>query len=249
MALIILTKTHYLSTAFCTIFPPSHLCMNKSCERFQWLMLKKSEARQAVLFTMDRGPIPVWSIHLYFQRMQICFSHRITSSCYLIFIIGCKVNYHHNFRVHEGQQIYYDKIPDLVQIGEHQFAERKLINLWIMMMLLLWTSATNCAQVYNMGFTSNDLPDWQFKLQVTSDQVYDAFTILSLLKDCQTQRATLVVPHGGPAKDRFTEAVCARNDRLRLCSQPELQHFCNKCTRFYSGTSLLFSKLVIYTLV
>ena len=129
MALVILTKTRYLSTAFCMIFPPSHLCMNKSCERFQRLMLKKSEARQAVLFTMDRGPIPVWSIHLYCECTQICFSHRITSSCYLIFIIGCKVNYHHNFRVHEGQQIYYDKIPDLVQISEHQFAERKLINL------------------------------------------------------------------------------------------------------------------------
>jgi len=103
------------------------------------------------------------------------------------FIIGCKVNYHHNFRVHEGQWIYYDEIPDIVQIGKHQFAEQKLIGLWIIMMLLSWTSATNCTWIYNMGFTSNDLPDWQFKLQVTSDQVYDAFTILSLLKDCQTQ--------------------------------------------------------------
>ena len=130
-------------------------------------MLKKSEAWQAVLFTMDRGPIPVWSIHLYCECTQICFSHRITSSCYLIFIIGCKVNYHHNFRVHEGQRIYYDKIPDLVQIGEHQFAEQKLINLWIMMMLLSWTSATNCARVYNMGFTSNDLA--RLAIQITGN--------------------------------------------------------------------------------
>lgn len=177
--------------------------------------------------------------------LSFVYYFSLTSNLLFDFITGCKVNYHHNFRVHEGRRIYYDEIPDIVQIGEHQFPERKLINLWIMMMLLSWTSATNCVRIYNMGFTGNDLPDWQFKLQVTSDQVYDAFTILSLLEDCQTQRATLVVPHGGATKDCFTEAVCARNDRLRLCSQPVPQHYCNKCTRFYSGTSLLFLKLLI----
>ena len=86
-----------------------------------------------------------------------------------------------------------------------------------------------------MGFAGIKLPKWQFSLQVTSDQVYDGFTILSLLEDCKTQQATLVVPHGGLARDRFTEAVCARNERLRLSSQPEILHHCNKCTRFYSG--------------
>ena len=59
-----------MSTAFRMIFPPSHLCMNKSCERFQRLMLKKSEARRAVLFTINNGPIPVWNLHLYCERMQ-----------------------------------------------------------------------------------------------------------------------------------------------------------------------------------
>lgn len=165
------------------------------------------------------------------------------SSCCLIllFLLGCKVNYHHNFRVYEGRRIYYNEIPDILQVGEHQFAERKLINWWILMMLLSWTSATNCARIYNMGFTNIKLPEWQFSLHVTSDQVYDGFTILSLLEDCKTQQSTLVVPHGGLARDRFTEAVCARNDRLRLSSQPELLHHCKKCTRFYSGFFFLIS--------
>jgi CxC5 like cysteine cluster associated with KDZ transposases len=136
------------------------------------------------------------------------------------------VNYHHNYRVYQGQRIYYDGLPNIVQIGEHQFAERQLINMWILMMVLSWTSATNCARIYNTGFaayTSNlksGPVDWQFKLEVTSDEVYDAFTILSLLEDCQLQRSTLVVPHGGLAKDRFTAAVQTRNNRFRLCSQP-----------------------------
>ena len=77
--------------------------------------------------------------------------------CSIWFLLGCKVNYHHNFRVHEGQRIYYDEIPDLIQVGEHQFAERKLIDLWILMMLLSWTSAMNCAQIYKMGFSGSKL--------------------------------------------------------------------------------------------
>lgn len=80
---------------------------------------------------------------------------------------------------------------------------------------------------------------WQFNLAVTSDQVYDAFTILSLLEDCQLQKATLVVPHGGPANERFTEAMRARNNRFRITSQPVLFHYCNKCTRFYQGSCVI----------
>ena len=147
------------------------------------------------------------------------------------------MNYHHNYRVYQGQRIYYNGLPDIVQIGEHQFAERKLINTWILMMVLSWTSATNCARIYNTGFGANNPKpvDWQFKLEVTSDEVYDAFTILSLLEDRQLQRLTLVVPHGGLAKDRFTAAVQTRNNRFCLCSQPELLHYCKKCTCFYPG--------------
>ena len=151
--------------------------------------------------------------------------------------IGCNVNYHHNYQVFQGQRIYYDGLPNIVQIGEHQFAERKLINTWILMMVLSWTSATNCARIYNTGFVVNNPKpvNWQFKLEVTSDEVYDAFTILSLLEDCQLQRSTLVVPHGGLVKDRFTAAVQTCNNHFCLCSQPELLHYCKKCTRFYPG--------------
>jgi hypothetical protein len=158
------------------------------------------------------------------------------------------VNYHHNYRVHQGRQIYYDGVPEILQIGEHQFAERKLVNMWIMMMLLLWTSATNCARIYNMGFSGYhpQVTGWQFNLEVTSDEVYNAFTILSLLEDCQLQKATLVVPHGGLAKDRFTEAVQVRNNCFRLSSQPVLFHYCKKCTRFYSGALLFINRIYFF---
>ena len=147
----------------------------------------------------------------------------------------CDVNYHHNFRVFKGQRIYHDTLPDIIQVGEHQFVERKLIDLWISMMLLAWTSATNCARMFNISIANNDLPAWQFNLSLTSKHVFNGFTILCLLEDYLLQNRTLVVPHGGLARDRFTEPVCLRNKRFRLCSQPELFHHCKKCTRTYKG--------------
>jgi hypothetical protein len=51
-------------TAFQTIAPPSHYCLNTSCRRYQQ-MIKKCEVRKAVLFTAGRGAIPVHSLHLY----------------------------------------------------------------------------------------------------------------------------------------------------------------------------------------
>jgi len=113
------------------------------------------------------------------------------------------------------------------------------------MMLFSWSSATNCAQIYNETSrqVQSGLPSvpWPFKLSVTSSQVLDAFTLLSLLEDSKSQNSTLVVPHKGSldGANRFTDVVRTRNERLRLCSQPELFHYCSKCTRFYPGNDII----------
>ncbi|KAF8223935.1 hypothetical protein L208DRAFT_1314334, partial [Tricholoma matsutake] len=49
---------------------------------------------------------PVRSVHVYCDK--------------------CKTNYHHNFRVKDGVRTYHKGIPDIIQFGEHQFAERRL---------------------------------------------------------------------------------------------------------------------------
>jgi CxC5 like cysteine cluster associated with KDZ transposases len=49
-----------------TLYPPQHTCTNPSCERSKsGHLLKKEEQRQAVLYTLDKGAIPVRSVHLY----------------------------------------------------------------------------------------------------------------------------------------------------------------------------------------
>ena len=77
------------------------------------------------------------------------------------------------------------------------------------MMLLSWTSATNCACIYNTNSAESKWKpmDWKFSLEVITDKVYDAFTVLSLHEECQLQNLTLIVPHGGLARDCFTEAI------------------------------------------
>jgi len=145
--------------------------------------------------------------------------------------------------VQAGIRHYYSGIPDILQVAEHQFVEKKLVNLWIMLMVVSWTSATNCARFYNAALHGNHCapPDWQFGSTLNSGHVYNSFIILSLLEDHFLRQKSLSVPHGGLDKDRYKAAMQARNIRMRLYSQPELRHYCKKCTRFLKGSLFYFN--------
>jgi hypothetical protein len=56
----------------------------------------------------------------------------------LISLSECKTNYHNNFSVQNGIRTYYGGVPDLIQVGEHQFVEASLINTWVDLMLTAW---------------------------------------------------------------------------------------------------------------
>ncbi|KAF8220740.1 hypothetical protein L208DRAFT_1332096 [Tricholoma matsutake] len=176
-----------------TLYPPQHNCTNASCSCSRTgKLLKKQEQQQGVLYTLDKGALPVQSIHLYCNE--------------------CNTNYHHNFQFHGGIHTYYDGIPDIIQGGEHQFAEKQLIQLWITLMLVSWTLATNCACIYNHAL-SDTAPtgDWAFGFMVTTKQVWDGFVLLALLEDCQGQSKLLEVPHTGAQKDHLMAALCSHN--------------------------------------
>ncbi|KAF8228308.1 hypothetical protein L208DRAFT_1292379 [Tricholoma matsutake] len=161
-----LVHGHSLGLFAHTLYPPQHACTNPSCSCSRMgKLLKKEEQRQAVLYTMDKGVLPVHSVHLYCDE--------------------CKTNYHCNFWVNKGVCTYYG-IPAVIQVGEHQFAERWLIQLWITLMLVSWqvhpmTSAINCAWLYNLSLSDTVPPsDWAFGFSVTTEQVWDAFVTLAL---------------------------------------------------------------------
>ena len=96
-------------------------------------------------------------------------------------------------------------------------------------------SFTNCARTYEVALSEPDcLPtDWPFKAALKGDHVQDGFTILSLLDDHHERNTTLVVPHTGEQANRFTDAIKARNARMKLYGQKEVAHRCQKCTRVY----------------
>jgi hypothetical protein len=54
-----------------TLYPPQHTCTNTSCSHSRTgKLLKKEEQWQAVLYTMDKGAVPVCSVHLYCDGIQ-----------------------------------------------------------------------------------------------------------------------------------------------------------------------------------
>ena len=76
--------------------------------------------------------------------------------------------------------------------------------------------------------------DWQFGSELTTEHVWDAFVIVSLLEDKLRSHQRLCVPHTGAQKDRFTEAMAARNRDIVLNGQPDaVGHACDKCFRKY----------------
>ncbi|KIM75798.1 hypothetical protein PILCRDRAFT_798649 [Piloderma croceum F 1598] len=203
----------------CTLFPPTRTCTNIDCPKQHTgtLLRRKDDPRKAVLFTLGEGACPTYSIHLY---------------CY-----ECHTSYEHCYSVKNNTRTYYKGIPDVIEVGEHQFVEREVLNLFTGLMLLLWTSATNGAHVYNTCLSQpENQPDaWQFGFELRPEQVWDGFCLLSLLEDHARHHTTLAVPDDGAQKDRFTEAMKARKLRMQQAGQEEYAHACNKCVRVWEG--------------
>ncbi|KAF6765823.1 hypothetical protein DFP72DRAFT_798441 [Ephemerocybe angulata] len=154
--------------------------------------------------------------------------------------LTCFINYHHDYSVHSGKRSYYRIAREVLQIGEHQFAEVRLIASWINLMMIAWVSATNCARFYNTAIAARNGTNvvaesqWQFSGDLTSKHVYAGFTLLALLQDCDARQDILMVPHTGEWEERFDAAVSEVNNRRRL-AYPEVYHMCDLCVRWFPG--------------
>jgi len=101
-------------------------------------------------------------------------------------------------------------------------------------------SATNCARTYELAQSRQEPEDfvdqgWQFGSKLTTEHVWDAFVLLSLLEDHEERQTVLQLPHTGMQKDRFTTEMANRNERIIHEGQPEIAHYCDKCMRIYRG--------------
>lgn len=112
--LLFLTKLSYVASM--SLYPPSHYCTNPACGRK--LPMKKATPRQVVIYTLSSGVVPAWEIQLYCP--------------------DCNTTYYPDYSVQHSRRTYYGGIPQHIQIGAHQFAEKKLIGLWVSLMLVAW---------------------------------------------------------------------------------------------------------------
>jgi hypothetical protein len=72
-------------------------------------------------------------------------------------------------------------------------------------------------------------PNWKFGTKLTIEHVWDAFMLLSLLKDHEEQGRVLKLPHTRKLKDRFMKEMADHNERIICEGQSEIAHCCEMC--------------------
>ncbi|PPQ88324.1 hypothetical protein CVT25_012449 [Psilocybe cyanescens] len=174
-----------------TVYPPDDGCTNTRCPH--QIPLKKVYRKVAAVFTQGNSVQPAYNTSLYCPK--------------------CATSYHANYLVNGGCRTYHPGIPDLIQVGEHQFVEAKPIETWQANMLFGWFSASNASRVFESAMNNGSFEPsvWGMSSTLMTNQVRDAFIILCLLEDAQFRGHLLIVPHTGDQSNRFKAAMEDRN--------------------------------------
>ncbi|KAJ6592902.1 hypothetical protein B0H19DRAFT_916896 [Mycena capillaripes] len=173
------------------LLPPFYYCTTPGCTSTT-LLRDKYGPSKVVLYTLSDGACATFASNL---------------SC-----STCKSRYYPNYVVQNVARTYYSKIPDEIQVVEHQYIERSVLNLFTALMLISWTSSTNGARIYNESLSQSsnfpDHPDWMdTSCRLRPEHIWDGFIILSLLEDHEARSATLRVSRTGDQHHRrFTVA-------------------------------------------
>ncbi|THV00023.1 hypothetical protein K435DRAFT_606423, partial [Dendrothele bispora CBS 962.96] len=209
------------------LWPPTTVCINPRCKYVtanKKIKLQGLVEHEGVLYTKERGAIPIRT-------------NQITCE-------GCRVVYHHDYYIttnsetKERKRFYYKSyedekpLPNVLQVSTHHFVEVSLVTMWRFTMLFSWTSATSCIETYTACDTyGNVSAEWSIKPLLRVEYVYDSFKILSLLEFHHSQGSQLRVPQAMDQVHRFDIAMQEVNEFIRVHSQPEIGHRCDKCVR------------------
>ncbi|KAI0746250.1 hypothetical protein C8Q80DRAFT_1105775 [Daedaleopsis nitida] len=184
-------------------------------------MLTEPLSHAIVIFTADLGPVPGESTSLYCRK--------------------CNTRYYHNYFVHNRAttRTYYMQPPPFLEIAQHFYITSSICENFANSMMLSWTSATNCAEIYNLAERPHDLSVqlsklWKLKPELTTELVWDAFYIHALLLDHQEREFPLELVHNAPSHfERLRPALQARNIRMVGPGQEEWSHACKLCCWIY----------------
>ncbi|KAF8193747.1 hypothetical protein BJ912DRAFT_848103, partial [Pholiota molesta] len=170
------------------------------------------------VFTHDFGPIPGKLSSLYCRE--------------------CNTRYYHNYYVEKKKstRTYFDReFFDFIHVAQHVFIEARTLELFSTMMLHSWTSATNCARIYNEGLElkalSLSLPvAYSKSFSLTVNTVWDGVLLHWLLDDAKEHREYLRLVHDAASQaKRLQPALRARNFRMAGPGQEAWNHACEVC--------------------
>ncbi|KAF8196056.1 hypothetical protein BJ912DRAFT_125465 [Pholiota molesta] len=146
----------------------------------------------------------------------------------------CKIRYYHNYYSQNGIRHFYDSyLPRAIQIEDHAYIETELCELFTSLMLFGWVSSQNCANILNASIDRHDSTN---SLSINSEQVYRAFVMNGLLRDCSETGNPLVLPDIGDNDTRLKCPMDLRNKKMILVGQQEKMHACEKCEKFIEGS-------------
>ncbi|KAJ7718060.1 hypothetical protein B0H16DRAFT_1797918 [Mycena metata] len=141
--------------------------------------------------------------------------------------------------VQATERTYYAGVSVLIQSSQHFYIDKELCELFSVMMVTSWTSATNCARTYNSGLPNeaiqSSLPaTWSTSLELDVQDVWNAFFLYALLLDNQVHGKILHLSHTAPSQsERLRPALHERNLRIAGVGQPGWNHACNLCCSIY----------------
>ncbi|KAH9853344.1 hypothetical protein C2E23DRAFT_728888 [Lenzites betulinus] len=163
------------------------------------------------LYTLGEGVIPIRIVTLYCR--------------------DCKTTYRPNYRVTdahtpESMRCYYGGIPEYLEVSEHGYVELKLVSLFRSQMAFSHASADAVARIYNTSQSEDAL-----QTPLTSENVWNAFYLHSLLLDKSRHGKHLIVPHHGVQAIRFNSVLAERNLSMAGTGQPHWAHACDVCEK------------------
>ena len=122
------------------LYPPTRVCLSFGCTSYRAenniCTLSEPVLYKATLFTLRQGSFPVFAIS------YCCHGGIPKPGCNVSLMITpvCHQRYHLNYRVHQAssERIYYDGVPEIIQVAQHFFFESALLEYFAISQLFAW---------------------------------------------------------------------------------------------------------------
>ncbi|KAF9472521.1 hypothetical protein BDN70DRAFT_909125 [Pholiota conissans] len=197
-----------INGSMCALYPPITQCNNPLCTSEDRLLKATATAgRRIILFTLEDSA---------------CATHYFKLQC-----ATCETTYHNNYSVYKHEQTYYPT--------PHQFISRDVVQLFLNLMLLLWTFASNSVAIYNKSLVKPEYQpsDWGFSFELHSKHIWSGVSHLAILEYYEQEAQIFVVPHGEDQKDCLIKSITVCNKLFKEKGQLEWSHYCEKCICFF----------------